>query len=834
MAAFVFAVPFFVLAQETEGPVFGDTVQSKAVLLATVNIYNATFIQTGNNFSLSFDLTNKVGVQPGIKYSAVLIKETKEGQVVVDEHVYDEVVALGENSSVHKIVDYTAPANLEGEYTLLISSKNTSDFPFGQILLGTVNLQKSATDANPIAIDTQSCYLTVEGEEGQPHHVPSQGVVISSAENLQSNCLVENTSSSPVVTTPLFTTRARSNFGGTVDAQGGDIGSITLAPYEKRMVVTALPKPLLSQSYSVNLQYGSTSNRISYYYVISGGGATIQSILFDKDNYTKGETADISFMWSPSVDTLRSFSQGTTPKPTTFSVTILLVDENGNSCANPFNQSVTSQEMRLELTIPMTASCLHPKADVTLMDAQSNTSSHVSFETGVASPSLQKGPNVKIVALSVFVILLFIIGAFVFYRKRIRISLPPTLLFFIVVMGSMFLGPGSAKADTFAMGYGVYTVSINKASYAPGEPMTIYGSVRNLVPSLTFEFRLFYAIDTSIYNSCPSCRNVFDVGVGGSPYSTSVSAFAPSGVGGHSVTFLAADAVFAGVHTLAGGFTVTSACAPDQGTACPSTTANVCGQTQSDGAIQCDGSCSSTTPPITTPNGTTYRASCVSSTNACDQTQSDGTIQCDGSCSSTPPPNSNCPLPTLDFSANPTTVTSGDSSTITWTTTNATWCWAWSDNTMNDGNWTIFDDGTPGDNWKISTDGTHTQTVFPTASTTYSMECGNSIDASSGAKQATVTVPARINGGWSLWSNCSSTTCGTDGTQTRTCTNPAPSGGGADCVGPLTQSCTNLPCCIPDCSAAVNYCSGTSFDDSCGGSCTGTRFCNFNWKEVAP
>ena len=39
------------------------------------------------------------------------------------------------------------------------------------------------------------------------------------------------------------------------------------------------------------------------------------------------------------------------------------------------------------------------------------------------------------------------------------------------------------------------------------------------------------------------------------------------------------------------------------------------------------------------------------------------------------------------------------------------------------------------------------------------------------------------NGGWSEWSNC------TNAVQTRTCTNPAPSCGGAGCSGSATQTC---------------------------------------------
>ena len=61
-----------------------------------------------------------------------------------------------------------------------------------------------------------------------------------------------------------------------------------------------------------------------------------------------------------------------------------------------------------------------------------------------------------------------------------------------------------------------------------------------------------------------------------------------------------------------------------------------------------------------------------------------------------------------------------------------------------------------------------------------------------------------VNGGWSswsAWSDCSATACGTSGTQTRTrtCTNPAPANGGADCSGPSTetQTCTGGACVQP-------------------------------------
>lgn len=64
------------------------------------------------------------------------------------------------------------------------------------------------------------------------------------------------------------------------------------------------------------------------------------------------------------------------------------------------------------------------------------------------------------------------------------------------------------------------------------------------------------------------------------------------------------------------------------------------------------------------------------------------------------------------------------------------------------------------------------------------------------ANAITYTAAPVIDGGWSSWST-KNTACGFSGTQTRTCTNPSPSNGGADCIGASTQAYTNPLCPIP-------------------------------------
>lgn len=133
---------------------------------------------------------------------------------------------------------------------------------------------------------------------------------------------------------------------------------------------------------------------------------------------------------------------------------------------------------------------------------------------------------------------------------------------------------------------------------------------------------------------------------------------------------------------------------------------------------------------------------------------------------------------------------------------------------------------------------------------TQTRTCTNPAPANGGADcegpdtQACNTQPCEvaIDGGWSAWSACSAP-CG-GGTQTRTCTNPAPANGGADCVGSDTRDCNTQPCvveCIPtggSCSdddecCSGNYCAGNGKckerdDDQCKGlnmPCGGANIC---------
>lgn len=882
-AVFVFAMPFFVSAQETVviPPALTASSTQKVITLATVNIQQPKIVsESGHSLILSFDISNREGIQTGVKYGVQLLSEIEKRQTITDERIYSEVLTLAEQSNVHKEIVYSAPAGLSGDYKVILISRNNEGLLLAIAFVGMVTLPKESG----VSIDSLSCYLQVSEENDNPRYALIQGVDIDPNESLLLTCEVSNSTSDAVILTPAFETHYRSMFGEIVSQTEPASQPISLNGGEKKIVTLTLPKATKAQAYDIQITVGSnslSSNTIIAHYILRGPSATIQNISLDNNYYRKGATATVTVLWSRAADNFNNSRKFASPSAE--SIVVMFSDGSGAVCAAELNSKLAT-EHNIVLPISITRNCVDPHLTVLLKDGQGGTLGErsISLVSPVGSAFDTTSNFIPIIVVLFILVIIAYIG---FYWTRHHkgpdggsasdnSSIQKALLILLAV--SAFIPFHSVKADTFDVrGESYVTANLDASSYSPGQAVTVTASAvgpecGNSGSGVTLYARLDgysgwqYVLSVQA-SSNPDYSQLTDSG--------STTFTAPSSGGIYYVSFADSQStVFYRISftvvascidtpmsiacsTIVGSYGVCSNCSV--GTAyytqnsCTGTignqnisdchsvsciATNICGQT-STGTIQSNGICSAT-PPANPPS---YGGSCSSPANACDQT-TPGTYDCNGVCNVAPPPNSNCPLPTVSVSISQNPVPYGGNPGFTLTSANASVCYIY----VYDGVTADYltTDGTANTDFTkiyLPTSGTFYHGAFTTPGTInwYRAYCYNSAGVGSGwAPNQYFTVSlAPVNGGWSLWSNCSSTTCGTDGTQTRTCTNPVPSGGGADCVGSPTQNCTNLPCCIPNCSAAASYCSGESFNDAngCGANnCTGTRFCNLNWREVAP
>ncbi len=492
----VSCVPGYTFAQSgTTPPTTSETKPKQVERVATVNLTDAKVVQDGNKFNITFTISNRVGTQPGIKYGVMLVEKTVSGQVTADQYVFDETLTLSEGESVTRDVVYTAPAVLNGTYSLILSSKNVNGFPFGLSFLGDVTLASTAVAG--VFVNTDTCYLTVEGDTTKTKYTPAQGVDISQTETLTSHCVLENMGNETLSVTPRMVAHERSLFGALAESVGGDTAPVTFKPKEKREVATKLSKASVPQAYDLALSYGEGGNSVIYRYVVQGGSGTIQNLVFDKNLYQSGETAKISFVWSDAADGFQNARAGTGTELTKPRVTIALQSGSGVACAESYVYELNANPVH-QIQIPVTSECRNPRVNVVLKDDTFGDLSEIDYE--IKSPDAPVVPAVPDTSVPPekpsrapwFILVgLIVLGAGTFAlmkimrdKKNTPPSVPPIAVLLLGLSLSLLSGIHTAHADTFTawnttgdLSRGVlYTVNLDKATYAPEENMTITAS----------------------------------------------------------------------------------------------------------------------------------------------------------------------------------------------------------------------------------------------------------------------------------------------------------------------------------------------------------------------
>lgn len=494
----------------------------QAVLVVTVSIENAKIVsQEGNTFNISFDITNKQIPQADVRYGVRLIKESADGQILIDEKVYEDSFSLSENTSVSKKIIYQAPVFLSGSYILLLSSNNSGGLPLAMKNFGNVTLNSTIKG---VEIIPESCTLSVVGEKVNRSYSLRQGVVIRDTENLKMSCTVVNSTESSVTLSPSFVTHITTSFGKVVETTGGDISPITLNKGEKKQVSFVLPKTTKIDNYSVSFLLKNetiTSNSIIALYRIYGSNASISNLSLNKDYYKKGETAQVSLSWFFANNNNPYARINSKDAPSPVSLKLDFTNGAGKTCADSLNQnlSLDSKDSHISIPVLMKSTCKDPIVTATLLGSDGNIFDSKVFE--FKSDMSKQLSNVFYIIL--IIVLLLIVALLLLCKKsncklckmfaKDSTSMPMSVIFpfFIFIALSVFFSFSHEVQADNTYYVGTVSITINTPSYNSADVNVSFSGSTFSGQADSFQYSLlFYVtfdnltknlIDSSVANS---------------------------------------------------------------------------------------------------------------------------------------------------------------------------------------------------------------------------------------------------------------------------------------------------------------------------------------------
>ncbi|KKR20858.1 MAG: hypothetical protein UT50_C0015G0011 [Candidatus Moranbacteria bacterium GW2011_GWA2_39_41] len=475
--------------------------RSEVYLIATTNLYDAKVVsQDGNKIKLAFDINNRDGIQSDIRYAVSLLKLDKDGQVIDEQGLknYQEVIAVGQGETIKKEIVYDAPEYLFGEYMIAIYLKSGDSLILGLGRAGKVVLNGSA---GYLSIDRNSCYIKVEGENGDKKYELLAGVDVNNDENIIGYCQVKNNFQKDINFTADFTNHYRTTVGDVVEAESRNNPKMSFTAGESREIYFSIPKAKQPQAYDAVMvfkdEFGKKiSNEVIFHYVLRGASATVQNVVLEKNSYVAGEIANGTFNWSGSADSFYGSRKGGTGIGEA-TIEIYLSDEAGNLCSDKFKKGISSDPFErskpVEFSVKIQKDCPLIKINSTIANETGILTQKTSIlfnEKNIEKPKQENKKenfNFEKIALRIvlFMAVLSLILILIFKIKN-KNTVGLFLLF-----GILFLAPNIVKADTWtywqwgddngnnrgSVVEAQFTVNLNSRNFNVGDDMTASGII---------------------------------------------------------------------------------------------------------------------------------------------------------------------------------------------------------------------------------------------------------------------------------------------------------------------------------------------------------------------
>lgn len=377
-------------------------INSETLLLATVNIYNATNTKIGNKtYSISFDLTNREGIQSNIRYGVQLIRRYTNKPI--DMYIVNESITLGENSEKKITLEYTIPEYIpDGIYRLLIVTQNQNGLPLAVSPIGFP--EKDITIENSSGINVDKCFIVVNEENPRIEYASGEGVTIRAGEEtLTASCEITNDTLKSDDLRLQLITHKRDQFG---DILANNILNQTIKIKSKssQRVEFLLPTLSIPQAYDIDtFLINSKGEKVSYsvllHYVVSGVSATIQNTILDKTNYENGDVANLKVLWTASADT---FTNSRLPgTEASYALKAEIKNSVGEVCGSATNNVKTPTIVGEDvLKIVMNRACEGAVAEVSIIDSNGNILDATKIDLNNPVTDVQVNANIPTAAYS--------------------------------------------------------------------------------------------------------------------------------------------------------------------------------------------------------------------------------------------------------------------------------------------------------------------------------------------------------------------------------------------------------------------------------------------------
>lgn len=422
---------------------------NQGVVVATVGISNSTLIQEDRKISVSFDLFNKIGVQPQLRYMIRLVDLRSPNSVAYDQKIYDEKISLTENSKLSKTVLYEIPDFVtSGTYQIWIDVINENGFLLGLSMAGEVKV----TDIkNIVQIDPNSCVFLTAGEPIQI----TREISIKDNELLEIKCLVKSTYAKNIIMSPVFETRLHSIFGSL-----SSTSVVEQKNYEIKKgnndIIFEIPKAIESNDYYLNFKLISvdgtiSTNNVSLNYVLNYFKGQIQNVVFDKTFYKAGEIANIKVFSTQT-------GKGT--------IVVVASGDQGILCSATATKDILNP-YDLSIEIPIINDCFNPKAVISLETNGKTIDESIIQIVSVAETETDN----SIWIISIFIIVLILFLFFLVYKKT------KTFIIILIILLS-FVGVVNA-APVKMLPPPSYTVNLNSSASTiySGDSISLTGTV---------------------------------------------------------------------------------------------------------------------------------------------------------------------------------------------------------------------------------------------------------------------------------------------------------------------------------------------------------------------